>query len=145
MPGENHPEHGRAARRSLRRIALTAVAALAAAACGSGPDDGALRNAAWIDAPVPAEHADGARLFHTHCSACHGPAASGSDQGPPLVHPTYLPRHHADIAFRLAITNGVRAHHWRFGDMPPVPGLDDHDIAAITAYIRWLQHAAGIL
>jgi len=29
--------------------------------------------------------------------------------------------------------------------MPSVPGLNDDEIAAITAYIRWLQRVAGLI
>ncbi|HSJ24269.1 MAG TPA: c-type cytochrome [Longimicrobiales bacterium] len=93
---------------------------------------------------VPAEHADGAALYETWCQACHGPQATGTDQGPPLVHPVYRTRHHGDAAFQLAVSQGVRAHHFRFGDMPPIPGPDDDDVAAITRYVRWLQSEAGI-
>lgn len=146
VPCQYRRERDGAARRPLL-LPILAAAALAAAGCGADahPHGDALREPSWAHAPVPAEHARGARLFDAHCSGCHGPAASGSDQGPPLVHATYLPRHHADVAFRLAVTGGVRAHHWRFGDMPSVPGLNDDEIAAITAYIRWLQRVAGLI
>lgn len=38
----------------------------------------------------------------------------------------------------------ARAHHWRFGDMPPVPGVTPDDVAHITAYVRMHQRRAGI-
>ena len=44
----------------------------------------------------------------------------------------------------LAARRGVRAHHWGFGDMPPVEGVTDADIAAIIAYVRTLQKANGV-
>jgi hypothetical protein len=44
----------------------------------------------------------------------------------------------------LAVKNGVRAHHWRFGDMPPVEGVSDEDATKIVAYVRELQRANGI-
>ena len=72
---------------------------------------------------------------------CHGRHATGSDQGPPLVHRIYEPNHHADIAFRLAVRNGVRAHHWPFGNMAPVEGVSDEDAIKITRYVRELQKA----
>ena len=37
-----------------------------------------------------------------------------------------------------------RAHHWSFGNMLPVPGLDSAAIAGVTAYVRWLQQKAGV-
>lgn len=55
----------------------------------------------------------------------------------------YEPNHHGDAAFLLAARNGVRQHHWRFGDMAPVPGLSDDDIAAIVAYVREQQRING--
>ena len=94
--------------------------------------------------PVPAQLAEGERLFNDNCARCHGVRASGTDAGPPLVHITYEPNHHADIAFQRAAEFGVPAHHWRFGDMPPVPGVDQAAVARITAYVRWLQRKAGI-
>jgi mono/diheme cytochrome c family protein len=44
----------------------------------------------------------------------------------------------------MAVMKGVRAHHWRFGDMPPVEGVSEAQIAGIVAYIRTLQRANGI-
>jgi cytochrome c len=56
----------------------------------------------------------------------------------------YAPSHHADEAFVLAIRTGVTAHHWRFGNMPPIPAIDSASVAGIVAYVRWLQQKAGI-
>ena len=71
--------------------------------------------------------------------------ASGIEgKGPPLVHKYYHPGHHGDAAFFQAARNGVRSHHWRFGDMPPVKGLTDADIKAIVRYVRELQKENGI-
>jgi hypothetical protein len=39
---------------------------------------------------------------------------------------------------------GVRAHHWRFGDMPPDPAVTPVEVAQITRYVRELQQANGI-
>lgn len=86
----------------------------------------------------------GKKLFGTHCASCHGAALQGSDKGPPLLHRIYEPSHHADIAFQLAAKNGVRAHHWPFGDMAPVPQVTPDDVAHITAHVRAEQRKAGI-
>ena len=91
-----------------------------------------------------AEAAAGQALFAENCLACHGRHASGSDQGPPLVHRIYEPNHHADISFILAVRNGVRAHHWKFGNMAPVEGVSDEDTIKIIRYVRELQRANGI-
>lgn len=93
---------------------------------------------------LTAEQATGKALFDGNCAACHGTNAAGSDQGPPFVHRIYEPSHHADMAFVLAARQGVRAHHWRFGNMPAVEGITDEDVAKITAYVRALQRANGI-
>jgi mono/diheme cytochrome c family protein len=83
--------------------------------------------------------AAGESLYVAHCQGCHGTYALGTKAGPPLVHGIYLAPHHADAAFVLAVRNGVRAHHWTFGDMPPVPEVDEDGATRITAYLRWLQ------
>jgi mono/diheme cytochrome c family protein len=94
--------------------------------------------------PVPPARVEGERRYNRSCGPCHGSLAIGSDAGPPLVHRIYEPSHHSDAAFRLAVTRGVRAHHWSFGNMPPVPEMDSTAIAGVTAYVRWLQQKAGI-
>ena len=86
----------------------------------------------------------GAELFRKNCSNCHGVGGNGSNMGPPLVHKTYNPSHHADLAFNLAVKNGVRRHHWRFGDMPAQPGVSPETVGHIVAYVRALQRQAGI-
>jgi len=95
-------------------------------------------------AALPAATADGEALYGTHCGRCHGPAGTGTDQGPPLVNRIYEPSHHPDAAFYHAVAQGVRAHHWRFGDMPAVGGLANAQVTAIIAYVRGLQRDAGI-
>lgn len=93
---------------------------------------------------LSAAAAEGKRVFAAQCATCHGKDAGGTDQGPPLVHRIYEPNHHADAAFLLAVTRGVRAHHWTFGDMPPQPQVSPDDVARIVAYVRALQKANGI-
>lgn len=87
----------------------------------------------------------GERAFVASCAVCHGTNAAGRDGiAPPLVHPIYRPGHHADEAFQIAIRNGVRAHHWRFGSMPPVQGVTRAEAETIIAYVRALQRENGI-
>lgn len=86
----------------------------------------------------------GKTAFDAYCAACHGVNAAGSDKGPPLIHDIYNPGHHADEAFFLAAKRGVRSHHWRFGDMPPLEQASEPEIAAIVRYVRELQQANGI-
>ncbi|HEX6736443.1 MAG TPA: cytochrome c [Azonexus sp.] len=91
--------------------------------------------------PNPAQ---GKQLLDQHCASCHGGDLLGSDKGPPLLHRIYEPSHHSDAAFQLAVRNGVRAHHWQFGDMAPVPNLSADEVAHITAYVRLEQRKVGI-
>jgi mono/diheme cytochrome c family protein len=83
-------------------------------------------------------------VFNANCAQCHGKTAGGTDKGPPFIHQIYNPGHHADQAFFLAAQNGVRAHHWSFGDMPPQPQVGTKDIADIVTFVRELQTANGI-
>ena len=107
------------------------------------------QGAALVDLILPAElSADaqiGKRGFEAACAQCHGQNAAGQNGiAPPLVHIIYEPNHHGDAAFILAAQNGVRAHHWNFGNMPPVDGVTQADVKFITQYIRELQRANGI-
>lgn len=87
----------------------------------------------------------GKRVFDAKCASCHGENAEGQDGiAPPLIHKIYEPSHHGDEAFQRAAQLGVRSHHWRFGDMPPVQGLTRADVGAVVAYIREVQQENGI-
>lgn len=114
------------------------------------PDtSGIAEGAAIVEVQLPAELSPraemGQRAFNAKCAACHGSNAAGREgKGPPLVHKIYEPGHHSDMAFVLAAKNGVRSHHWRFGNMPSVDGVTDADVKAITAYVRELQKENGI-
>ncbi len=101
------------------------------------------------DVRVPAELSSnavvGKRAFEAKCAACHGANAAGQNGiAPPLVHKIYEPSHHSDEAFQIAAQRGVRAHHWKFGNMPPVPGLTRADVQYIATYVRELQRENGI-
>ena len=87
---------------------------------------------------------EGADLFTKTCAICHGQNASGSETGPPLVHRIYEPSHHDDNSFYRAAEQGVQAHHWSYGDMPPAPGVSIQDMKKIISYVRALQVANGI-
>jgi mono/diheme cytochrome c family protein len=94
--------------------------------------------------PVPAEFQAGETIFNANCSACHGKQAAGTDHGPPLVHKVYEPNHHGDEAFKRAAANGVKAHHWEFGNMPKIDAVTPADVDQIVKYVRWQQRQAGI-
>ena len=108
-------------------------------------EDGAPIAQVTVPEDLSANAQMGKRGFEAKCADCHGVNAAGRNGvAPPLVHKTYEPSHHGDVAFLLAAKNGVRAHHWRFGNMPPVEGLADADLKMIVAYVRELQRANGI-
>jgi len=100
-----------------------------------------------IDVTLPdlsPEAERGFALYREACAACHGAKAGGTDAGPPLIHRIYHPGHHADFAFYRAAKNGVRRHHWQFGNMPPVEGISEADVAKIIRFIRETQKANGV-
>lgn len=86
----------------------------------------------------------GKAIFDENCRACHGANGSGTKQGPPLVHKIYEPSHHADRSFHAAVKNGTQAHHWPYGNMPPIPDVSSSDVDSIIRYVRELQRANAI-
>jgi len=136
----NSSRRGPAPRPPALSIALTCVAfAVVLAACGSsGTTDGA-----GIAVQDPGLVATGSVLYQANCAECHGADLRGTDKGPPHLSIVYEPNHHGDAAFLLAAQQGVRAHHWRFGDMAAVEGLSSGDVAAIVAFVRENQRVEG--
>jgi mono/diheme cytochrome c family protein len=112
-------------------------------------DNASRTNGPMVDVVLPETLSANAEIgklaFEAKCAVCHGANATGQDGvAPPLVYKIYEPSHHGDAAFLLAAKNGVRAHHWGFGNMPPVEGVTDGDVKMIVAYVRELQRANGI-
>lgn len=112
--------------------------ALAACLCG-GPVASAAESI-----EIPLELSRGQLLYEKYCSGCHGTGLDGSDQGPPLVHPYYKPSHHDDGTFYRAVLEGVRQHHWNFGDMPPVSAMTPGKTEQVIAFIRYYQQQQGL-
>ena len=110
---------------------------------GSGGEGGPMV-AVTVPGNLSPAAAKGQMVFNGVCAACHGENAVGGKGGPPLIHPTYRPNHHADGAIRQAVMSGVRQHHWSFGNMPPQPNVSGADIDALIAFIRETQRASGI-
>lgn len=88
--------------------------------------------------------------FGKTCAQCHGDWGQGvsnggnAKQGPPLIHRIYESSHHGDMAFLVAMAQGTRQHHWRFGNMPPQPSVGREDALAIIRFVREVQKANGI-
>ena len=111
----------------------------------AAPVKGAPMVAVTLPDTLSTEGMMGKRAFEAVCADCHGENAAGKmGIAPPLIHKIYEPSHHGDMAFQMAAANGVRAHHWKFGNMPPQPEVTRADVTSITAYIREMQRANGI-
>jgi mono/diheme cytochrome c family protein len=85
------------------------------------------------------KYAKGQMLFEKNCSSCHGVDLTGSKEGPPLLHPFYKPSHHGDASFYRAGLKGVKAHHWNFGDMPPIADMTESKMKHIITFVRYYQ------
>jgi len=99
-----------------------------------------------VDIPrLNAIQKSGEALYVASCAACHGVNVAGK-QGiaPSFVNIMYRPKFHSDGAFYVAVQNGVRAHHWPFGSMPAVEGVDSEDVSLIIEYVRAIQRENGI-
>ena len=94
---------------------LLASAAIAGAACGGDDDSSADAGGAT----------SGQALYEQSCAVCHGKDLRGTAKGPSHLSKVYEPGHHSDASFVAAIRQGSPQHHWDFGDMPPVEGLDE--------------------
>ncbi|MFK8033664.1 MAG: c-type cytochrome [Hyphomicrobiales bacterium] len=129
-------------------LIVIGVAAFVVARAFQAVDEPVGTGAALAEVIVPeltGVAADGEIAFKNNCAACHGENAAGQDGvAPPLVHIIYEPNHHGDMSFVVAVKRGVRQHHWPFGNMAPVEGVNDDEITSIIAYVRTLQRANGI-
>ncbi len=122
---------------------LSLFLSLLVVACDSG-DPLARRQALHLPPPgFKGVASQGVALFQENCSNCHGSNGLGTEQGPPLIHPAYNPKHHADLAFHMAVRDGVKPHHWQFGEMPALPDITPEETEHIIAYIRQQQRSAG--
>ena len=93
---------------------------------------------------IPFSLGKGQLLYEKYCSSCHGLRLEGSNQGPPLIHPFYKPSHHGDDSFYRAALEGIRQHHWNFGDMPAVEGMTPGKMDSLLPYIRYYQREKGL-
>ena len=141
-----------------KKLILTGIAAVTIAVYLMIPDKSnsidnnaasEIDNTAIVAIELPVELSKVAQIgkiaFQSNCLACHGENAVGQKGvAPPLIHKIYEPSHHGDESFQRAVAVGVRAHHWKFGNMPSIEGLTRGDVKAIIAYVRELQEANGI-
>ena len=138
----------------MRTVLLAAIAAIATGSAwwlwdqsdaARPAEEGQALVAVTMPATLSPEAKAGQQAFAANCASCHGTDAEGrAGIAPPLIHKIYEPSHHSDMAFVMAARNGVRAHHWPFGNMAPVPGLTDPELAGIISFVREVQVANGI-
>ncbi|MGB8360504.1 MAG: cytochrome c [Acidimicrobiia bacterium] len=122
-----------------RCIGLLALIAGLLAGCGGG----SAVEGSGIEPQDPELVAEGAVLYQANCAECHGADLRGTERGPSHLSEVYVPSHHADGAFQVAVMAGTPQHHWNFGPMPPVGGLSQADVAAIVAFVRERQRVEG--
>ena len=139
--------------RSLRTGLIALVCLLltvgAVAACGGDETDAPSSDSkqpATAQQEVAQETAiSGQQLFSNNCSRCHGADLRGTNVGPSLLHEYYEPNHHSNASFVIAVLRGVRQHHWDFGNMPAVEGLDIDEVHAVICFIRETQVEDGLI
>ena len=124
---------------SIKFLAIASATVIAAIiACSSEPP-----TPTPTTQPEPTTYS-GEESFQNRCAVCHGQLADGTATGPPLVNRLYEIGHHPNFSFHNAVNKGVTAHHWNFGDMPPIPNVDSAEVDAIICHVRDLQRAEGI-
>lgn len=128
----------------LSQIVLLSSAVLMLGVAPACSQSGVEPKAPGGGSAAPVEFREGEQKFMAHCSRCHGVGGVGTSQGPTFLHKVYEPNHHGDVAFQRAAANGVKAHHWQFGDMPKIEAVKPEDVDEIVKYVRWLQKQAGI-
>jgi mono/diheme cytochrome c family protein len=123
-------------------VAFIAAAVIAGLIAFNPPKEKDTGHAVVVPANLNAQARNGQAVFNRVCAECHGENAKGGPGGPSLMHAVYWPNHHADGAFRLAVKNGVRAHHWGFGNMPAQKDkVSEAEVEDIIVFVRELQRA----
>ncbi len=123
-------------------IVLVTASTILFAGCTTTDESAAPQPTVEIDRGPTVYHGD--ESFQNRCAVCHGQQADGTATGPPLVNRLYEIGHHPNFSFHNAVNKGVIAHHWNFGDMPPIPNVPPEEIDAIICHVRDLQRTEGI-
>ena len=127
----------------LREMTLLLIIATFVSACDpeEEPKDKTSGGIILLDVRVPRhltrEARVGEKLYLQHCGRCHGKTIGGSTDGPPLIE--YGSAHHSDETFHRAVSNGVKQHHWKYGDMPAVKGISSNEVGSIITFVREVQ------
>ncbi len=143
-----------------RSLAMAAVLLMGAAACGGGHSQSASEQssapqasaaAASAGSTAVASAADGAKVFDTNCSSCHGANGQGMPGAfPPLAkNPTVVgdPTKVIHIV-KYGLTGAITVEGHAFNGQMPAwsSNLSNADIAAVLTYVRssWGNKAAGV-
>jgi disulfide bond formation protein DsbB len=127
-------------------LILFAVLALALAACGGSDDGGGDSPTTTVSSGGGTGNVvDGAAVYSSTCTACHGPNLEGIDGlGKPLVPSEFVQsQSEAELAAFIKVGRPVSDPENTQGvDMPPKggnPSLDDQDLLDVSAYIQSLN------
>ncbi len=131
---------------TMRRVLiLSAVLALAFAACGGSDDGGDDSPGTTASGNTAGRVVEGATLYSGTCTACHGPNLEGIDGlGKPLAPSDFVASQtEAELAAFIKVGRPVSDPANTQGmDMPPKggnPSLDDQDLLDVAAYIQSLN------
>lgn len=80
----------------------------------------------------------GRQVYRAQCEVCHGPEGKGTIQGPSLLNKAYGPKKFSSQQFHSAVSNGVEARLWDYGDMPAIE-IPFNDIELVARYVRELR------
>ena len=88
----------------------------------------------------------GKQAFDVECASLHGDNAVGNNGiTPQLKHKTHEPKHEGNESFYRVVAMAVRAHQWKFSNMPSIEEITWAHVKAIIAYVRELQRHNGIM
>jgi mono/diheme cytochrome c family protein len=144
-------ERSTSTRADVRQLLALVFIATICACTHAGSAVSAQASAATVAANNPASSSDGAAVYLTNCSSCHGVDGRGLEgMFPPLAHNADVtgdPRRVISI-----VENGSQARlvvngATYIGDMPEWRGhIGDDQIAAVVTYIRsaWGNRASGV-
>ena len=119
----------------IAALLVTCVATLGLAACSGWAPAAAQEPTTQPTPAQPVAPIDGSRLFQRRCAACHG--ALGKGDGPAsMMQPADLTQ--PALQQRLSDADLAGVMRQGKGKMPPVSGLTDEEVAALTAFVRSL-------
>ena len=76
------------------------------------------------------------KLYDSFCIECHDTQGKGTQYGAARAHLVYGPQYHTNRSFFLAVSTGIKAYHWQYGDITKVSSVATEDAAYIESYIQ---------